>query len=247
MRVAALYDVHGNVHALEAVLAEVERAGVDAIVFGGDVLHGPLPRETLELARSVEATWIRGNCERQPAEPTSPIGTWVLDQIPQAEWDRLAALPTAVELDGVCYCHATPTDDMPMITDATPDDELDRLLAGTDARLVVGGHTHMQQRRGRYANAGSVGMPYERAPGAYWAIVAEDVEFRHTAYDLERAAAAIRATSYPIAEEIAAENVLTVPSREEAIAAFSGPSSGVGSTEPPKSDGAGSAGAAAKT
>src|SRR5438093_87723 len=228
MRVAALYDVHGNAQALEAVLAEVEHEGVDSIVFGGDVLHGPFPRETLELARSVEATWIRGNCERLPAEPTSPIGTWVLDRIPQEEWDRLAALPTAVDLDGVCYCHATPTDDMPMITDATPDDELERLLMGTDARLVVGGHTHMQQRRGRYANAGSVGMPYESAPGAYWAIVSDDVEFRYTEYDFEAAAAAIRATSYPIAEEIAAENVLTVPSREEAIAALSGSPGGVG-------------------
>src|SRR5438093_3431153 len=220
MRVAALYDVHGNAHALEAVLAEVERERVDAIVFGGDVLHGPFPRETLELARSVEATWIRGNCERQPAEPRGPGSSWVFDQLPQAEWDRLAALPAAVEIDGVCYCHATPTDDMPIITDATPDEELERLIAGTDARLVIAGHTHMQQRRGRYANAGSVGMPYERAPGAYWAIVSDDVEFRRTEYDLERAAAATRASSEPIAEEFAAENVLTVPSREEAIAAF---------------------------
>jgi predicted phosphodiesterase len=218
MRVAALYDVHGNVHALEAVLAEVGSERVDAIVFGGDVLHGPFPRETLELARSVDATWIRGNCEREPAYDA--IGAWVVEQLPSETWDELAALPTAVELDGVCYCHATPTDDMPKVTDATPDEELERLLAGTDARLVVGGHTHMQQRRGRYANAGSVGMPYESAPGAYWAIVAADVELRRTEYDLERAAAAIRATSYPICEEFAAENVLVVPSRAEAIAAF---------------------------
>ena len=220
MRVAALYDVHGNVHALEAVLAEVERAQVDAIVFGGDVLYGPFPVETLELARSVEATWIRGNCERMPLE-SGDHGRWVYEQLPEAEWDALAALPTAVELDGVCYCHATPTDDMPCITDATPDERLEELLAGTDARIVVGGHTHMQQRRGRYANAGSVGMPYEDRPGAYWAIVSDDVEHRRTEYDLERAAAAIRATSYPIAEELAAENVLQVPSRAEAIAAFS--------------------------
>ena len=220
MRVAALYDVHGNVHALEAVLDEVEDERVDAIVFGGDVLHGPFPRETLELARSVDATWIRGNAERVPDDPSPPIGTWVYDQLPREEWERLAVLPTAVELDGVCYCHATPTDDMPIITDTTPDDELERLLAGTDARLVVGGHTHMQQRRGRYANAGSIGMPYEAAPGAYWAIVSDDIELRRTEYDLGRAAVAIRASGYPIAEEFAAENVLVVPSRAEAIAAF---------------------------
>ncbi len=224
MKVAALYDVHGNVHALEAVLVEVEREGVDAIVYGGDVLYGPFPVETLELARSVEATWIRGNCERIPIEG-GDHGRWVYEQLPAAEWEELAALPISLELDGVCYCHATPTDDMPAITDATPDERLEELLAGTDARLVVGGHTHMQQRRGRYANAGSVGMPYEDRPGAYWAIVAPeiegDVEHRRTEYDYERAAAAIRSTSYPIAEELAAENVLTVPSRAEAIASFS--------------------------
>lgn len=220
MRTAALYDVHGNVHALEAVLSELEGESVDDIVFGGDVLHGPFPRETLELARSVDAIWIRGNCERAPFE--RPGSRWVFEQLQPVDWEALAALPTAVEIAGVCYCHATPTDDMPVITDATPDEELERLLAGTRARLVVAGHTHMQQRRGRYANAGSVGMPYEDAPGAYWAIVSEDVDFRRTEYDLERAAASIRASSYPEASELARENVLRVPSREEAIAAFGG-------------------------
>jgi putative phosphoesterase len=219
MKVAALYDVHGNVHALEAVLLEVEREGVDAIVFGGDVLHGPFPAETLERARSVDATWIRGNCEREPR--AGDDAGWVYERLPEAEWETLGALPTAVELGGVCYCHATPTDDMPMITDATPDERLEELLAGSDARLVVGGHTHMQQRRGRYANAGSVGMPYEERPGAYWAVVSDDVEHRRTEYDRERAAAAVRASGYPIAEELAAENILRVPSRAEAIAAFS--------------------------
>ena len=221
MKVAALYDVHGNVHALEAVLVEVEREGVDAIVFGGDVVHGPFPAETLELARSVEARWIRGNCERSPAEG----GSWVFEQLPEEEWDALGALPAAIELDGVCYCHATPTDDLPTITDATTDEELELLLAGSVARLVVGGHTHMQQRRGRYANAGSVGMPYENRPGAYWAMVSPSfpggVEHRRTEYDFERAAAAIRASGHPQAEELARENVLQVPSRAEAIAAFS--------------------------
>jgi predicted phosphodiesterase len=220
VRVAALYDVHGNVHALEAVLAEVERERVDAIVFGGDVLYGPFPAETLELARSVEASWVRGNCERDPRGEGDNAG-WVYEQLPEREWANLAQLPTAIELDGVCYCHATPTDDMPSITDATLDDRLEELLAGSDARLVVGGHTHLQQRRGRYANAGSVGMPYEDRPGAYWAIVSDDVEHRRTEYDRERAAAAIRASGYPMAEDFAAENVLRVPSRAEAVAAFS--------------------------
>ncbi len=220
MKVAALYDVHGNVHALEAVLGEVQEERPDAIVYGGDVVYGPFPAETLELARSVEAIWIRGNCERDP-RGEGDNGGWVYEQLPEADWEALARLPIAVELDGVCYCHATPTDDMPTITDATTDEELERLLAGSDARLVVGGHTHMQQRRGRYANAGSVGMPYEDRPGAYWALVSDDVEHRRTEYDFERAASAIRTSGYPAADELAVENVLRVPSRAEAIAAFS--------------------------
>src|SRR5436305_336370 len=155
------YNPQPNPSQIEPDEAKVEDWLVDALVFGGAGRRGPFPRETRELARSGDATWIRGNAERVQDDPSPPIGTWVYDQLPREEWERLAVLPTAVELDGVCYCHATPTDDMPIITDTTPDDELERLLAGTDARLVVGGHTHMQQRRGRYANAGSIGMPYE--------------------------------------------------------------------------------------
>ena len=98
MKVAALYDVHAMPWALAAVLAEVD---ADRIVFGGDLVDGPYDDETLELARSVDAVWIRGNCEDA------------------YEWGR--ELPLAVELDGVTYCHATPTDNLPLTTAITPD------------------------------------------------------------------------------------------------------------------------------
>ena len=211
MRVAALYDVHGMRTALEAVLADL--VDVDAIVFGGDVFQGPLPRETLELIRSVDAQHVRGNCDREPNE-------WMLTNLgaDAVEWAR--SWPETVELDGVLYCHATPHSDMPILTEASPQERFDEALADVDARLVVAGHTHMQFRRGRFVNAGSVGMPYEGEVAAFWAIVGDDVEFRKTPFDVERAIAEIRASGWPEGEEFVEENLLVAPSRAETIAYF---------------------------
>jgi putative phosphoesterase len=213
LRVAALSDVHGMPHALEAVLTDVERADVDAIVFGGDLFLGPLPAETLELVRSVDAQFVRGNCDREPSD-------WVRERMePDAvEWAR--AWPVTVELDGVLYCHATPHSDEPILTDASPDERFAEALEGVDARLVVAGHTHMQFRRGNFVNAGSVGMPYEDDVAAFWAVVDEDVEFRRTPFDVERAVSDIAASDWPDADAFIAENLRTAPSRAEATAHF---------------------------
>ncbi|MBA2569104.1 MAG: metallophosphoesterase family protein [Actinobacteria bacterium] len=228
--VAALYDVHGNVPALEAVLAEVGRAGVDKIVFGGDLASGPLPRETVELARSLDAVYVRGNADRLDSPAMSPewdaARRWVDGQLDEEQIAWLANLDFSAVIDDTLYVHATPQDDETVVTELTSDERLAELLAEVDQALVVAGHTHMQidRRVGgkRFVNAGSVGMPYEREPGAYWALISDDIELRRTEYDLERAAAAIRASGHPMAEELAAENVLTIPSREEALAAFGG-------------------------
>ena len=213
MQIAAVADVHGLPHALEAVLAAVERERVDAIVFGGDLFLGPLPVETLELVRSVDAHFVRGNCDRRPDD-------WVRGQLgPEAvEWS--SSWPTTVELDGVLYCHATPRSDEPILTDASPDERFAEALEGVDARLVVAGHTHMQFRRGRWVNAGSVGMPYEDDVAAYWAVVGADVDFRRTEFDVERAVADVRRSGWPRAESFVDENILNVPSRAEATAYF---------------------------
>jgi predicted phosphodiesterase len=213
MRVAALCDVHAMPHALEAVLADL--GDVEAIVFGGDVFMGPLPRETLELVRSVEASFVRGNCDREPNEWT--VANLDADAV---EWAR--SWPATVELDGVLYCHATPQDDMPILTEASPPERFEEALDGVDARLVVAGHTHMQFRRDRFVNAGSIGMPYEDEVAAFWAIIGGDVEFRRTPFDVERAAAEIRASGWPDAEDFVAENLLAAPSRAEAIEFFEG-------------------------
>jgi predicted phosphodiesterase len=213
VRVAALYDVHGMPHALKAVLAEVTREGVGAIVFGGDVFHGPFPAETLDLIRSIDAQFVRGNCEREPDE-------WVLAQLDgdAVEWAR--TWPETVELDDVLYCHATPQSDMPILTDASPDERFDEALAGVDARLVVAGHTHMQFRRGKFVNAGSIGMPYEDDVAAYWAIVSDGVEFKRTPFDIERTIAEIEGSEWPNREEFVAENLRVPPSRREATEFF---------------------------
>jgi putative phosphoesterase len=199
MRVAALYDIHGMPWALEAVLAEVD---ADAIVFGGD-LTGPCTDETLFIARSVEAVWIRGNGEEL------------------YDWGR--ELPLAVELDGVTYCHATPTDNTPMTTVFTPDDDL-RSMFGDRGTFIIG-HTHHQFDRKvgdlRVVNAGSVGMPYEGEVAAYWAMVVDgEPVFRKTQIDVERAIAGLRASGWDGAEAFIAENLLVAVDRDEAARHF---------------------------
>lgn len=213
MRVAALYDVHGMPTPLAAVLDEVQREGFDAIVFGGDVFCGPLPQKTLELVRPLDAHYVRGNCEREP-------DNWLRERLGDeaAEWAR--GWPATVDLDGVLYCHATPQSDEPLLTDASAAERFEEALRGVDARLVVAGHTHMQFRRGRWANAGSVGMAYEDDVAAFWAVVGEDVDFRRTPFDVERTIAEVEASGWPEAGPFVAENLRVAPSRAEATAYF---------------------------
>ncbi|HEU5066437.1 MAG TPA: metallophosphoesterase family protein [Gaiellaceae bacterium] len=214
MRVAALYDVHGTRIALEAVLAEVEREEPDAIVFGGDLFLGPQPAETAALVRTVDARFVRGNCDREPDE-------WTRSKLDDETLAWSHGWPLTVELDGVLYCHASPKDDMrPILTDASPPERFDEALEGIDARLVVAGHTHMQFQRDRWINAGAVGWPYEDDVAAFWALVSDGVEFRRTPYDIERAAEEILASGWSEAEAFVAENVREAPSRAEATAHF---------------------------
>lgn len=151
----------------------------------------------------------------------------VLDELADAAVDEIVfggdlfLGPKTVELDGVLYCHASPRDDLrPILTDASPDERFEDALAGVENRLVVAGHTHMQFRRGRFVNAGSVGMPYEDDVAAFWAIVGDEVEFRRTAFDVERAIAEIAATAWPSRDEFVAENLRAAPSRKQATEHF---------------------------
>jgi predicted phosphodiesterase len=239
MRVAALYDVHGNAPALEAVLAEVEALEVNAIVVGGDIAIGPMPREALErlLRLGERALFLRGNGDREIAEDTPGSGgslwaertRWSAEQLERGQLAWLAALPDtqSVEVDGlgpVLFCHGSPRSDEEILTRISPEERVAAAVAGVPEHVVVCGHTHVQFDREvagkRLVNAGSVGMPYEAQPGAYWALFGPDVELRRTDYDLEAGAAAIRATGFPGAEDLAAENVLTIPTAEEATEQF---------------------------
>jgi predicted phosphodiesterase len=214
LRVAALYDVHGCHAALEAVLAEVGSEDVDAILFGGDLFLGPQPTETAELVRSVDASFVRGNCDREPDD-------WTRSKLDEETLAWAQGWPLTVELDGVLYCHASPQDDMrPILTEASPPERFEQALDGIDQRLVVAGHTHMQFRRGRWVNAGAVGWPYEDDVAAFWALVSDDVELRRTPYDVERAAREMLDSGWPDAETFVAENVRAAPSRAEATAHF---------------------------
>ena len=213
MRVAALYDVHGNLPALEAVLAEVPDGAT--IVSGGDVFSGPMPSETLSRLRAFgpRVAYVRGNADRDLGpyeEPWRARYEWLMAEVMPEELALAGAWPETVtlEVDGLgptLFCHGTPRSDLEAITAITSDERLREILTGVEEPTVVCGHTHHQFDRRidgtRVINAGSVGMPYEGRPGAYWALLGPDVEFRRTEYDVAAAAEAIRATTYPDPEE----------------------------------------------
>jgi putative phosphoesterase len=195
VRVAALYDVHGNLPALEAVLDEAERQDASLIVVGGDVAAGPSPEECVATLRALgeRVVWIRGNADRELAAGTA--SSPAIEVTPPVSDELRAFLgglpPTAeLEIDGlgdVLFCHAIPRDDETIVTAETPAEFFDAAFGAAGADVVVCGHTHMQYDRTtgttRVVNAGSVGMPYEHEPGAYWALLGPTVDLRRTPYD----------------------------------------------------------------
>ena len=234
MRVAALHDVHGNLPALEAVLADVERANVDLTVFGGDVAAGLLPRETIERLMALDgARFVRGNADRGMVEmfdgTRAPddeglADAWTIAQLERRHRDFLASFEPTVVVGDVCFCHATPHDDEPIFTRISPDERVRELMGDVAQSVVVCGHTHMQFDRNvdgiRVVNAGSVGMPYGTTE-ACWAVVdGTDVDLRRTVYDLEAAAERLRGSGNKLRDVLIAENVLTSPDEDETTAYF---------------------------
>lgn len=242
MRVAAIYDLHGNLPALEAVVQEIRRAEVDHIVVGGDVVPGPMPRETLAylLDLNIRVQFICGNGEiavleqmagKEPSavpEPYWPIIRWTAEQLDADHERLLTAWPKTlrVEIPGlgeVLFCHATPHNENDIFTRMTPEERLLPLFEGVNVSVVVCGHTHMQFDRMvgsiRVVNAGSAGMPFGES-GADWVLLGPDVQLRHTPYDLTKAAERIRHTTYPQAQDFAARNVLQPPSEAAMLDAF---------------------------
>lgn len=188
--VAALYDIHGNLAALEAVLAELPDDAT--IVVGGDICAGgEQPSETLARLQGLgdRVRWLRGNSDRElfPGEEglaPPEVVEEARSKLSGDEIEFLHELPPTQRIGDVLYCHASPRNDLDIFTERTPEERLTPLFGGLDVPTVVCGHTHTQYERTvagvRVVNAGSVGMPYEEEPGAYWLL---DLVPRRTPYE----------------------------------------------------------------
>jgi predicted phosphodiesterase len=189
MRVAALYDVEGNVPALEAVLADLESVQPDAIVFGGDLFCGGQPVELIDRARGLpNAHFLLGNADRL----TEPLVAYEVGLLRDDQREFVATFPEKLVIDGVLYRHGSPRSVDELVTVLTPDEVLREMLDGIEQRTIVIGHTHTQFDRQvddyRIVNAGSVGAAWEDEAAAYWALLDNGhLELRRTEYDVQEA------------------------------------------------------------
>jgi putative phosphoesterase len=216
---AVLYDIHGNLPALEAVLADASDA--DEFLLGGDyATAGPWPKESVERLRELpNAAWIRGNADRWLVErndapaPIEQIAAGTAQRLGEELVQELFALPESTTIDGTLYCHASPQNDMQSFF-PTPGELDAELLMGVEAPRVVFGHTHLQFARTgpggiELVNPGSVGMPWDGDHRAAYAVIDGDrVELRRVEYDWQASVAAIR------------ERVGELPARRVELARF---------------------------
>jgi putative phosphoesterase len=232
VRVAAFYDIHGNLPALETVLADPRLDEVDAIVVGGDVVAGPFPAESVDALETFgeRVRFIRGNADRIVLEDPDEKSLWCRARLGNARAARVATWPQTLslevdELGPVRFCHATPRSDEEIVTRMTPDDEVAEVLKGTKETVVVCGHTHIQYDRlvaaWRLVCAGSVGLPYEGRRGAFWLLLGPDISHVRTHYDTHDAAERIRDSGYPAPDDWLAL-LLEPPDPEEASTYFEG-------------------------
>ena len=200
--IAVLYDVHGNLRALDAVIDDARSAGASRWVLGGDyALFGASQAETVSRLRELEpATWIRGNVDRWASgdvpEGESHLVAAVEDTraaLGDALADELGRLPTEAEVAGARFVHASPVSDMRSFKAEPNGDDSELLNKTTHPRLVFG-HTHVQFRRPaavgdiELVNPGSVGMPLDGDPRAAYALIdpdTRDLELRRVRYDTQ--------------------------------------------------------------
>ena len=199
----------------------------DLIVSCGDLTWGPLPEETYELARGLNARFVRGNADRAVLEGVSETEReqWMQAHHTDAMREFLGTFEenVVVEVDGlgaVRFCHGSPRSDEECVTPETPEERVREFSAGVDETVIVSAHVHIQFDREaagiRSVNAGSVGLPYEGRPGAYWALLGPDVELRRTEYDVDATVERYRASGQPNVEQIV-EMMLTPPEPREVI------------------------------
>jgi putative phosphoesterase len=235
VRVAALYDIHANLPAFDAVIAAVDREDPDLIVIGGDVASGPLPVETIERLRSLAGPvrYVMGNTDQYmidafdegveadaSAEGWERVDRWAAGLLSDVDRGFLAAFEPSVRIEvqglgPILFCHGSPRADEDRITMLTSEPRLAEMLAATPEEVVVCGHTHHQfdRRIGghRVVNAGSVGMPYEGEAAAFWLSLGPEVELRRTDYDVPAAVAQLRATRMPEIDELMLRESLIEP------------------------------------
>ena len=207
--IAVLYDIHGNLAALEAALKDARESGARSFVLGGDyALFGPHPQETVAALRALpDALWIRGNGERWTADPAAAPDNEVVpgaiaacrEALGDAVVAELAELPTALVRGGLRFDHGCPISDVRSFL-PEPEEADVELLGGVSERRLIFGHTHLQfQRSGpdgaELVNPGSVGMPFDGDPRAAYALLGEDgaLELRRVPYDHVGASADLRA------------------------------------------------------
>jgi diadenosine tetraphosphatase ApaH/serine/threonine PP2A family protein phosphatase len=219
---AVLYDLHGNLPALEAVLADSRGAGAERYLLGGDyAAFGAWPVETVAACEALgeSARWIRGNWERwlggdaddmPDRDVVRGARAFTLDALDAATVQRHVALPAGAVVDGTLYCHASPVSDMASFLPEAQDGE-EALLGGAEhpARIVFG-HTHLQFQRERpdgttLVNPGSVGLPLDGDVRAAYALVDDSggLELRRVAYDHGSVVQALRARREAWADAIA--------------------------------------------
>jgi predicted phosphodiesterase len=234
--ILALYDIHGNPDALDAVLADPRAAHPDAVVVGGDTVPGAFPAavldrlEGLSASLSVPVHWVRGNGERETAAavdgPPPPAGdnaaemaAFSAQELGPGRARALGGLPLTMRVDGLLFCHATPRSDEELVTRISAPERWSEVLGGVDAPLVIAGHTHQQDDRTvggvRFVNAGSVGLPYEGDSDARWLWIEDGVpELRSTAYDAAAAGRRMIEACESLTDSVNASLVEPVPPME---------------------------------
>jgi putative phosphoesterase len=221
VKILALYDIHGNPDALEAVLTDPRATDPDVVVIGGDAVPGPEASATLDRLQTIGSRiqWVRGNGEREvadaigreplPDDLSARTAAITARELGQRRARALGALPLTVELDGVLFCHASPRRDDEMLTRQSTAQRWSDALHGGEARLIVAGHTHQQDDRiidgTHFVNAGSVGLPYEGDGAARWLWIDDGVpELRSTSYDAAGAGTRFMADGWPDEQSVQA-------------------------------------------
>jgi putative phosphoesterase len=216
VRRAVIYDVHGNLPALEAVLAAARGDGIERVVCGGDVaLFGAHPAECVERLRAFddELIAVRGNCDRYLLQPPDvpadelDVVSWTRAALGEERVAWLGGLPSVAEIDehDALVVHASPRSDEDVILPDTDASAVGEMLAGTRRRLLLCGHVHIQYRRDvdgtELVNPGSVGLPADGDRRSAWAVLEDGkVSFRRTAYDVDQVIAELGAIGHPSAD-----------------------------------------------